>query len=189
MKLLFSVAVLLVLLGPAANVASADPIVWNLSTLTFNSGGGGPLLAVGGIASGFFSYDVDTNTYSLWDINVSDFGAGFNQGNALATPATSTIQFETPTSFGISYSSDEALLQLYFDHPLTDSGGDVGVFAIVLDAGNTFYSWYASGTASSAVPEPESALLLLGGIACALSIFWHQRRFGKSGSTAKSAGA
>jgi hypothetical protein len=175
-------------LGAVMHVANADPILWTLSTLTFASGGGGPELANGGIASGFFTYDADTNTYSNWNIDVSAFGAGFNQGNAVATPATSSIQPAFfgiygppgPTTFGLSYSSDQALLWLGFFHqPLTNSGGIVDVSATVLDAGNVFYSWYAGGTASAAaVPEPASVLLLLGGgVLCVICMFLHQRGF------------
>ena len=70
-------AVLLVSLGAAVNVANADPVLWTLSTLKFN-GGTGFAIADGGIASGFFTSDADTTTYSDWNIDISGFGAGFN---------------------------------------------------------------------------------------------------------------
>jgi len=182
----YCMAVLLVLLGAAVKVANADPVLWTLSTLKFDFGTGFAL-ANGGKASGFFTYDADTNTYSDWNIDVSDFGAGFNQGNALVTPATSSLQFATPQLFDLSYSSSQAFFDLFFVVPLTDSGGDVEVFANVVDAGNAFYSWQAPGTAS-AVPEPASAVFLLAGIGfCALCVFLHQRRFGRKGAASKSA--
>jgi len=182
----YCTAVLLVSLGAAVNVANADPILWTLTTLNFDSGAG-IQFANGGMASGFFTYNADTNTYSDWNIDVFDFGAGFNQGNALATAATSFIQFATPQSFDLSYSSGQAFFDLFFDVPLTDSGGDVKVFANVVDAGNAFFSWQAQGTASGVVPEPSSTLLLLGGIvACALCIFLNQRRFARKGVASKS---
>jgi hypothetical protein len=150
-----------------------------------------------GTASGFFIYDANTNTYSNWNILVSNFSAGFSQGNADATPATSSIQ---PTHFGLfgppgprsvgfSYSSDQALLWLDFNSPLSNSGGVVGVSAMILDAGNGYYCWSAGGTASTVVPEPASALPLLGGIGfCVLFLLLHRRRQMSAHST-KSADA
>jgi hypothetical protein len=174
----YCMAVLLVSLGATVDVANADPILWTLSTLNFDSGPG-IALANGGVASGFFTYNADTNTYSDWNIDFSDFGAGFNQGNALVTPATSSILVSSPQNFDLLYSSGQVEFDLFFVSPLTDSGGDVQVVGGVVDTGNVFYSWHAQGTASS-VPEPASAVFLLAGIGCsALCLFLHQRRFAR----------
>jgi len=163
-----------------AGVANAVPITWNLSTLSFNIGAGLEL-GQGGLATGSFTYEADTNTYSSWNIVVSAFG--FAPANGFLTPLTSSL-FLPPsaTSFSLSYSSDQARLFLsFFDpatfnpQPLTNSGGVVNVSASVVDAGNVFYSWFAGGTASS-VPEPGSATFALGGgvVLCVVCIFLRQ---------------
>jgi hypothetical protein len=179
MKSLFLVGISLAL----ANFANATPVLWTLSTLSFDTGGGGPSLADGGIASGYFTYDADTNAYSDWNILVSGFGAGFSQGNALVTPLNSSVttaysQPTGPAYFGLSYSSDQALLWLNFPASLTNAGGSVSTNATILDAGNLFYSWYASGTATgSAVPEPAPVLFMFGGLGiCVLGLFLQRRR-------------
>jgi hypothetical protein len=172
------IAVVLCLLP--AGIANAVPVTWNLSPLNFNTGPG-LQLGQGGVATGSFTYDADTNTYSSWNIVITDFG--FAPANGLLTPLTSSL-FLPPsaTSFALSYSSGQARLSLsFFDpvtlnpQPLTNSGGLVNVSASVVDAGNVFYSWFGGGTASS-VPEPASASFVLagGGALCAVFILLRQ---------------
>jgi hypothetical protein len=168
------------LVSNTAATGNASPITWNLSTLNINAGPGLEL-GQGGVASGFFSYDADANTYAAWNITISGFG--FAPANGLLTPLTSSTYLPpTPTFFSLSYSSDQALLFLsFFDpatldpRPLTNAGGVLNVSATVVDAGNVFYSWFGGGTVSS-VPEPASAIFVLigGAVLCIACISLHQ---------------
>ena len=98
------------LLVPAAQ---ATPIIWYLSNVTFTGGG---------MASGSFTYDASTNTYSA--INISTTGGSL--------PAT------TYTADSIGLASGLALTEglnrnwlLAFSSPLTNGGGTIALNSVL----------------------------------------------------------
>ena len=125
-KALFALLVFSVL----SATASAKPVVWTLSGLTFSDGGA---------ASGSFSYDADTNTYSSVNITTT-------AGSVVLTGAT--LQYVAP---GLPPMSAQVLtaasnagdltgtraFALFFSPALTNAGGTVtitGQEASCLDA-------------------------------------------------------
>lgn len=164
------------LLGASVTIANASPLVWEIPTLNFTTGGG--------TVSGVFTYDADTNAYSAWSIDVSGFSDPVMNG--LLTPATSSVaSFASSGSFDLSYSSGQSAFEAVFGYnsgfnfisvPLTDSGGDVpGMSFVLLDVPN--YTSFNTGplpVVAFTTPEPMSAVLVvLGGLS--LSVFCKMR--------------
>ena len=151
------------LLVPAAQ---ATPIIWYLSNVTFTGGG---------MASGSFTYDASTNTYSA--INISTTGGSL--------PAT------TYTADSIGLASGLALTEglnrnwlLAFSSPLTNGGGTIALNSVLsVEASlSPFGVRTASGFVTTVgvapitdTPEPpEVSLLSIGG----LLLFLGRKRFG-----------
>ena len=116
-----------------------------------------------------FNDDADTNLYSAWSIDLSDFEDPVVNG--LVTPSTSVISsFSSSTEFNFSYSAGQAEFNLGFATfdpgftgvPLTDAGGSVPGFAGEKDIPN-FTSWNTGllPSVASTAPEPMSAVLVL----------------------------
>ncbi len=165
----------LVLLCGAAH---AVPVVWTLQNISFVDGA---------TASGSFSYDAATQTYTAWSItttatvdraaigNTSLPGAAYTT-NAFTNASTSS--YLNAQSFGVRNLPGPGVLQfgLVFSAPLTDAGGTVA-----LKLSNGGFESTASGFASrpvvagvgsvvaSPVPEPATAALLMLGGAVLLS--------------------
>lgn len=148
------------LLGAGVIAADANPIIWTITPLNFSPSG---------TVSGVFTYDADTNLYSAWSIDLSDFEDPVVNG--LVTPSTSVISsFSSSTEFNFSYSAGQAEFNLGFATfdpgftgvPLTDAGGSVPGFAGVIDIPN-FTSWNTGllPSVASTAPEPMSAVLVL----------------------------
>jgi len=107
-----------------ASPAVATPVLWNLSGVTF---------ADGGTASGSFTYDAATGTYSSWSISVVG-------GTTAALPTfTYDAGSSKPTNCVAKDACFDTILatthvgdivrEIGFDHgvPLTDAGGTLGI--------------------------------------------------------------
>ncbi len=163
-----------------AGAASAGPVTWTLSGVTF---------AQGGTASGSFAYDADTDTYS--SINIS---------TTTDSQATGTTGYDTVLGFsnhillsvvkaaeGPDFTGDHSL-RLFFTSPLTSLGGTAslatfeGEWVCINSACSSEpLRYFASGSvvseSVSGTPEPATALLLVP--ACGL-IAWRRRKSAKN---------
>jgi hypothetical protein len=165
----------------AAGAAHAVPVVWTLQNISFVDGA---------TASGSFTYDAATQTYTAWNITTtptvdsSAIGFTYLPGASYTTnnyTNASTSYYLNASSFGVRNLPGPGTLQfgLVFATPLTDAGGTV---ALKLSGGG--FESTASGFASrpvvagvgsvvaSPVPEPASAALLLAGGA---ALLWRRR--------------
>jgi hypothetical protein len=173
MKLFFTMTLRFVFVLGAAHVVIADPLQWNLSTLTL-AGSSYPAGVVStGTMTGSFTYDADTNRFTTWSFDLSGFpGTGVPASGLQLMPAnTSTC----PTSpLNQCYPTEIVLLStvpgpfdvfdLFFTQPLTDAGGTIPIslddlYLDVLDF-KTFSLQIPGGSVSTA-PEPSSAALTL----------------------------
>lgn len=155
-----------------AGAAHAVPVTWTLQNVSFVDGA---------TASGSFTYDASTQTYTAWNITttatVNPAAIGFTSlpGATYATNGytnASTSYYLNASSFGVRNLPGPGILQfgLVFASPLTNAGGTVALKA----SGGGFESTASgfasrpvvSGTGSvvSAVPEPASAALMLAGV-------------------------
>jgi hypothetical protein len=177
MKRFCTLTLRFVLVLGAADTTFADPLQWDLSTLTFQ-GTSYPSLAVStGTVSGSFTYDADTNKYATWSIQLSGFpGTGIPGTGLLLTPANTVL---TPNGFCVSclpgsfavFAGSNPLfnfsaLGLNFTQSLTDAGGTVpvdrsSVMILDLQTFGSFELQSPGGSVSAAVPEPASAALTL----------------------------
>jgi hypothetical protein len=158
-------------LGAVAPTTLADPLQWNLSTLTFSATSFPPGgAATTGTVTGSFTYDANTNVYTTWSIDISGFpGTAVPASGLLLTPADTSIAGFCTGCNRFSIYDPAALspfwtLLLDFTQPLTDAGGTVSIndTFFQLNAPNfaTFRLQGPSGSVS-AVPEPSSAALIL----------------------------
>jgi len=166
------------------SIASADPVLWILTGVTF--GGidqttGLPSGVTGGTATGSFDYNSATNTFTNISITTTA-GSGFG-GATYTTLSAGFPGFSSSTGIFLGASSGDLtglpLLLLFFNSPLVNSGGTVtdllttgidfgGGEGTCDDAGcvgSTEDRFITGGAATSTVavvtPEP-SALSLLG---------------------------
>jgi len=162
-----TVGSLLVLFLGCAALASAGPVVWTLQNVNFSDGGQ---------ASGSFTYDVDTNTYSSISV-VTTAGSSF-PGHAYTFLNSGVISVSSVLYMLTSNSTadNSPFLSLGFVSPLTDLGGTVALdtfssgesFCVSNCAGTQGAArFYTTGsvTAASATPEPSTVLLLGAGMA------------------------
>jgi hypothetical protein len=132
----------LILLGLMSSLAAnAAPVTWVLDDVTFASSevqGPGPY---DGVATGSFTYDADTNTFS--NVNITTTGSGIwgtgNCGNSvlcgtyiratdLYAPLTATSLQITPTASDPVDSTGYYGISLQFVSALTNAGGTVQLF-------------------------------------------------------------
>jgi PEP-CTERM motif len=145
----------------AAPRAAADEVTWTLNDVT---------LSDGGTASGFFVYNVDTNTVDSVDITTT---AGSSFGGATYTGADPGFG---PTMFDIAVVTNPSLtdflgtgiLDLNFATSLTDLGGTITLLGAegtcnTACTGGTELRTITGGdvTAPAPVTTPEPASLLL----------------------------
>lgn len=146
------------------SVAHSAPILWTLQDVTFDDGG---------IANGSFVYDADTGSVSQFSISVS--GGTTADLTAFTYDNTNSFYF-LGSSDRFSFLADSRLryLGLIFASTLTDSGGTIGI----LSGPPSSYECDNCGTARlvasgsittdpSAVPEPASWAMLIGGFGVA----------------------
>ena len=143
----------------AQRSASAAPVTWTLSNITFTDGG---------IATGSFTYDADTNIVSTWNITVSG-------GNTTSFPPftynPSDSSVDTPLFAFVlpptdpAFIDDYRVLRLYPISPLTDAGGVVSLDMNPTDGSVECFNCgpyrpVTGGTLdATATPEPGSAIL------------------------------
>jgi hypothetical protein len=149
--------------------ASATPITWNLTDVTF---------ADGSTASGTFVFDADTNTYSSINIvtTAGTFYSAETFGYVCTSPcngapadADDMLLLTQPSSSGLKNTPAFGIF-LPSDQPLTDGGGDIplsgstGAAFLALCANSTcgaptgFPNYVVSGDLDA--PEPSAALLV-----------------------------
>jgi hypothetical protein len=173
MKLFSTLTLRFVFVLGAAHTILADPLQWDLSTLTFSATSFTTGAVSTGTVTGSFTFDADTNIDTTWTIQLSGFpSTPVPASGLLLTPADSSL-FCTPCSPNYFLITDPTLanalvgLGLFFTQPLTDAGGTTPVDSftgtgLVLNTPNfgTFLLQSPGGSAF-AVPEPSSAALTL----------------------------
>ena len=149
----FALAAMAALLASTASYAG--PLTWNLTDVTFDDGG---------TASGWFTYDADTNALSDWAITTTD-------GSVLSGATY------TPAGYGYAYngyflfSLGSPYLLFTPASALTDAGGTVALSQNgygSYECNNCYPYRFASGsltTETASVPEPASWAFMLGGFA------------------------
>jgi hypothetical protein len=179
MKRFFKLTLGIVFVFGATYRIFADPLQWDLSTLTFSATSFPAGMVSTGTVTGSFTYDADTNSFTTWNIELSGFlGTGIPVSGLLLTPAdtmlaTTGFCLSCPRGSFALFESPNPLfnfsaLALSFTQPLTDAGGTVPVdgstnnTVMILDL-PTFNSFelQSPGGSASAVPEPSSAALTL----------------------------
>src|SRR5262245_48383690 len=109
--------VLVTLIAMFAQPVHADPIVWTLQGVTFDTGA---------TATGSFTYDAATNNYQ--NVSISVTGSGFL--TAKTYPAISDFIFGA-TANNLSFIQPllrgQRTLSLTFLSPLTDTGGTIAL--------------------------------------------------------------
>ena len=185
---LVTASLLLVLLS-VPSIASADSILWTLSGVSFegiDQTTGLPSGVTGGTATGFFMYDLATNTYS--DIHITTTTGSGLGGSTYTTLSAGPFQ-DSPTSLWLGASSGNLmgtpLFALFFTQPgLGNSGGLTNSLLTGIDmcglegscdntAGNTGcdsstpFRFVTGGevTSSTVVATPEPSSLSLLGVA------------------------
>jgi hypothetical protein len=152
----------------ASATVCAAPLEWAIDSLAFNDGG---------TASGTFTYNADTNTYSNIDI-VTTVGSAFEGAayNAVNTSAPNSSDFLGAMIFPLG---GLPTLQLSFAASLTNDGGNVAIDgyaeSMCGDACEFAISdyRYISAGQISAVPVP-AAVWLFGSALAGLG--WIRRR-------------
>jgi len=186
---------LLSALGAAAT-ASADPLQWDLSTLTFQ-GTSFPSGAVStGTVTGSFTYNADTNIYTTWSIELSGFPGTPVPGSGLSLTPANTFCPQTllctATEFAIfnsTASSPFSAIGLFFAQPLTDVGGTVSIVPgsgiLYLNTPNfgTFHLQSPGGSVT-ATPEPSTSTMVVLAI-FGLCVAYQRRRIVRSGRSAQ----
>jgi hypothetical protein len=169
MRRFFTFTLRFVFVLGAAHTILADPLQWDLSTLTFQANSLPPGTVSTGTATGSFTYNADTNSFTTWSIELSGFaGTAVPAGGLLLTSANTSSSCPpcSPTNFYIvdpTFSTGFDFLSLLFAQPLTDAGGTVSMSSGIM-ALNTpnFGTFFLQGPSSvSSVPEPSSAALTL----------------------------
>ena len=182
---------LLTILG-AAGSASADPVQWDLSTLTFQATSFPSGVVSTGTVTGSFTYNADTNTYTTWSLDLSGFpGTGVPASGLLVTPANTSL-FCSPCApnfllIDSTLSSALSSFELFFTQPLTDAGGTVSIGPdggfLIFDTLD-FGTFHTPGGSLTATPEPSaSALVVL--VAFGLCLTYQRRRITKQAHSAQ----
>jgi hypothetical protein len=159
----------------AAHAIFADPLQWNLSTLTLaETSYHPPGVASTGTMTGSVTYDADTNVYTTWSIELTGFpGTGVPASGLLLTPENTSACVAVP-GFPCYYPTEIVLLStvpgpfevldLFFAQPLTDAGGTIPISTddLYLDVPEFgTFSLQSPGGSVSTAPEPSSAALTL----------------------------
>jgi hypothetical protein len=180
----------------AAGTAGADPVQWDLSTLTFQATSFPSGVVSTGTMTGSFTFDADTGHFTTWSIELSGFpGTPVPATGLLLTPANSSSPCDVnclPTDFAIfdpTRLTAFSLLQLSYTPPLTDAGGA----ASLLDGLNTvlflntpdFSTFSLQGPGSvTATPEPSTgAVVVL--VAFGLCLAYQRRRITRQAHSAQ----
>lgn len=186
-RIRLTLALVLLSLGPLSSAAL--PLTWSLDNVAFTDGG---------IATGSFTFDADTNSLIDWNISVSG-------GDETIFPAFSYTPATIPDT-GIFDTGLGLSLQLFVDSnalggtpesralvlstlaALTDAGGIVALEALGRPEWESRecyncnpYRLVATGSIRSAVPEPSSLGILATGLIL-LSVMSRRSRagFGKA---------
>jgi hypothetical protein len=178
----------LALLSLVALPCAAIPLTWSLDNVEFTDGG---------IATGSFTYDADTNSLIDWNISVSGGDEGpFPAFPAFSyTPATSPDTGIFDTGLGLSFqffvdgnaaggTPESRVLALSTLASLTDAGGTIALETSGRPEWESRecyncnpYRLVAQGSIRSAVPEPSS----LGILATGLILITVMSRRGRAG--------
>jgi hypothetical protein len=167
-----SIILMFLLLGMAP--ANAVPVTWVLDGVMFDDGG---------VATGSFVYDADTDLYI--DVSISSLfyyqviPTHYNEVSAWPGELDSTtLSLYTEESEGITSYQD--LIFLDFDQALSNAGGTIGVTGwessattVGLSGASSADHYIISGTVVSAVPVP-AAVWLFGSALAGLG--WMRRK-------------
>lgn len=150
-KLMCLIAFTVTTLLGSAN-ANASVLTWTLSNLTFDRDG-----FQSQHIDGTFDYDQATNTFS--NVNLAhrnDYSCCWTTEITTATSTASALDIFSP-SIGAGHIS--------LASPLTDAGGVIAVASGSLNGWTLRSDQSISAPVSSAVPEPASWALMIGGFA------------------------
>jgi hypothetical protein len=183
MKISCHVVASVPLFGITANSASGGPIQWSLSPVNLQGCCIPPLNQQQGLASGTFSFDWDTQTYTDWSLHISGYTSPLEHLNAVLTPATSSVSVGGSTFLDLTYAGNVGDLVLEFgylttfgviDVPLTSFGGTVPVL-VTNSSRLVSFSAFASDGSASSVPEPAAGVLVL--VSAAILCLWKPGSF------------
>jgi hypothetical protein len=146
-----------------AQPVSANPIVWTLEGITF---------ADGGTATGNFTYNAATDTYSNWNISVT---AGPSFTAYTYQPVVDTGFLGIHSDLQVDFvafppATSGRYIRLTFVGPLTDAGGAITLRTDLsgYECNNCSVLRYITGgsvtTAPAAVPEPSTLVLSASGV-------------------------
>lgn len=151
-----------------ATASLANPLTWNLNGVTFNDGTS---------ANGSFVFDVDTLTYTSWSINTTPTIDATNTGYFFGG-ANYTTNAQTVASTGAAQNQvelhirDDSFIGTHFKlryaSPLTNSGGTIALGGINGAGAETFGGFprtIVAGSVTSPVPETQTYLLMIAGLA------------------------
>ncbi|MGE0822280.1 MAG: RHS repeat-associated core domain-containing protein [Candidatus Binatia bacterium] len=127
-------------------IASAAPVTWTLSGVQFGDGG---------MASGSFTYDADTDMLTVWNIEVTN--GDFEDCTYSNTNPTATAEATIPDiqfTFTFPCPSENRTLRLDTFQPLTNAGGTVGLQTEETLGSNSRTTSEGSLTGSIVPPPP-----------------------------------
>lgn len=171
------IALLLLVLIAFVPNASADQVTWHLSEVTFSAGGS---------ASGSFTYDADTNTFSSINITVigSPFGNDTYRFLDPGFPSSANVLAAVPDNSLADFTNTPILGLVFGGGLLTDAGGTIPLITgnngiqqcenSICSGSNTLYAVTGGEVTTSSVlptPEPSSLLFLGAGFLCFLAAF------------------
>ena len=166
-KLLLAAA----LASASAIPAQAAEVVWSLQGVSFTDGG---------IASGTFTFNADTNTISAFSLSVS--GGNTTDFPAFTWDSSTADAVYVPIFTGLNFRSTSSLRQLRLDPvgSLTNAGGTVALDLSSIFGGECYnctpYRAFSSGSlvaSAAAVPEPATWGMMLAGFG---AVGWSMRR-------------
>jgi PEP-CTERM motif len=152
----------------ASSLAVSAPVLWTLSNVTFDDGG---------IATGSFTFDADTNAYSSVLITTSGGsvlpGSTYDTGEIVNTPfTTNSLHLTLIDGFGAADLTGNNLIGLTYASALTNAGGSINLVAGYFNtfegicgtpdclSGTGNRTLRAGSIVASALPEPGSIALV-----------------------------
>ncbi len=173
---LLASATLMATMALTSQAAQAAAVTWTLDNVIFYDGG---------TASGSFTFDAATNTYTAWSITTTaTTNAAADGGYPLngATYTTNTLtgasssSYLNPYGLTVKTAGGADSLSLVFNSVLTGAGGTIALKTGSENAGFGFESRSLESGSVSAVPLPGALPMFVAGLGI-LGLVRGRRRF------------